>query len=218
MLWDYCFCFIIPGVSNLPLKGYQTPLTHIGSYLVKVHIQQTTQQTVLLTPATAEDMPNNWSFAWSELWQKTDFDCQNIIKLVYNDEVWGLVRYGLYPYHDPYTDPPKYIEVEHLEGNPQSRGKVANRFLEPIGKWLIWYATKVGLQYCQVTDKDNDPLVVLVALEQAVFYYRDKVQMEYLGCETIAPGEEGYGFRFLKKAATAFCQRHESQWGEPKQL
>jgi len=131
-------------------------------------------------------MPNNWSFAWSEFWQNTDFDCQNIIKLVYNDEVWGLVQYGLYPY----PDPPKFIEVEHLEANPQSRGEIENRLIEPIGKWLIWYATKVGLRYCQ--GKEHDPLVVLVALEQAILYYRDKVQMEQLESITIAPGEDGY--------------------------
>ncbi|CDN17283.1 hypothetical protein RintRC_2244 [Richelia intracellularis] len=52
------------------------------------------------------------------------------------------------------------------------------------------------MPYCQLKDEDNDPLVVLVALEQAVSYYRDKVQMEYLGCDTIAPDEEGYAFRF----------------------
>lgn len=41
--------------------------------------------------------------------------------------------------------------------------------------------------------------------------------MEQLESITIAPGEDGYGFRFLRTAATAFCQRHESQWEEPRQ-
>ena len=82
----------------------------------------------MLTPATVEDMPNNWSFPWSELWQNTDFDCLNIIKMFSNDEVWGLVKSGLYPYGVPYTDPPNYIDMEHLEPNPKSRGEMANRF------------------------------------------------------------------------------------------
>ncbi len=52
----------------------------------------------MLSSAKKNDMPTNWSFNWLNLWQNTDFECQNIVKLVYKDKVWGLVRYGLYPY------------------------------------------------------------------------------------------------------------------------
>ncbi|MFQ4143652.1 hypothetical protein [Chlorogloeopsis sp. ULAP02] len=90
---------------------------------------------------------------------------------------------------------------------------MAERLIEPIGKWLIWYATKVGLEYCQ--GEAEALLIFLVSLDTAVSYYRDKVQMEYLKPVTIAPGEDGYAFRFSRTAA-AFCERHESEQGMPR--
>jgi hypothetical protein len=184
-------------------------LTTIGSYQVKVQLQSAGEDYAMLAPARVEDMPNDWSFDWPGLWQRADFDCQSIVKLVYSDQIWGLVRYGLYPY--PGT--PKFLEIEQLEANPTSRGESTERLLVPIGKWLIWYSTKVGLQYCM--EAANAPLIVLASLPGAVGYYRDIVKMECLGSVTIAPGEEGYAFRFLRTAATDFCQGHESEWGVP---
>ena len=192
------------------LEGAKTSLTTIGSYHVTVQVQSVEKHFALLSPAVADDMLANWTFNWPTLWQNTDFECQGITKLMYAERVWGLVRYGLYPY----PGSPSYLEIEQLEANPISRGETAQRLIEPIGKWLIWYSTKVGLQYCP-TEAD-EPLIVLAAIESAVSYYRDKVQMEYLGPITIAPGEDGYAFRFSRTAAAGFCQRHESQWGVPK--
>jgi len=71
-------------------------LTTIGSYQVKVQLQSAGEQLAVLSPATEEDMPNDWTFNWSSLWQRTDFDCQNIVKLVYSGQVWGLVRFVHY--------------------------------------------------------------------------------------------------------------------------
>ncbi|EDX74512.1 hypothetical protein MC7420_4036 [Coleofasciculus chthonoplastes PCC 7420] len=187
-------------------------MTTIGSYQVKVQLQSAGEQLAVLSPATEEEMQNDWTFNWSSLWQRTDFDCQNIVKLVYSGQVWGLVRYGLYPY--PGT--PRFLEIEQLEANPTSRGERTDRLLVPIGKWLIWYSTKVGLQYC--SGSANDPLIGLVSLASAVAYYRDVIQMEYLDAVTIAPGEDGYAFRFLRTAAATFCQRHEREWGIPTLL
>jgi hypothetical protein len=187
-------------------------MTAIGSIQVSIQTREMGQKTAVLTPATIEDIPNNWSFAWQRLWQVTDLDCQNIIKLLYDQQVWGFVRYGLYPY----PGQPKFIEIEHLEANPISRGIDDNRLIVPIGQWLIWYATQVGLKYCSV-DFD-DPLVVLVSLEEALCYYRDTIGMEFLGATTIAPGEDGYAFRFNKREAISFCSRIERQWGKPSLL
>lgn len=119
-------------------------MTLRGSYLVSVQTRETGQQTALLTSALSSDMPTDWTFDWPGLWQRTDISCQNIVKLVYQEQVWGLVRYGLYPY--PGT--PRFLEIEQLEANPTSRGEIALRLIQPIGKWLIWYSTKVGLQSC----------------------------------------------------------------------
>lgn len=107
-------------------------MTRLGSYLVSVQTRETGQQTALLTSALFEDMPTDWTFDWPGLWQRTDISCQNIVKLVYQEQVWGLVRYGLYPY--PGT--PRFLEIEQLEANPTSRGEAAFRLIEPIGKWL----------------------------------------------------------------------------------
>lgn len=187
-------------------------MTRLGEYLVSVQTRDADQQTALLTPALMEDMPSEWTFDWPGLWQRTDISCQNIVKLVYEEQVWGLVRYGLYPY--PGT--PRFLEIEQLEANPTSRGETAFRLIEPIGKWLIWYATQVGLQSCeQVAD---DTLIFLVSFSAAVSYYRDIVQMQYFGPTTIAPGEDGYAFRFSRTEAAAFCRRQENQWGVPTPL
>ncbi len=185
-------------------------MTNLGSFQVRVRTDTGTQQTALLTPATEEDMPTDWTFNWSLLWEVTDFDCQSIAKLIYDEQLWGLVRYGLYPY----PGSPEVLEIEHLETNPISRGQVLERLIVPIGKWLIWYAVQVGLQCCSGTDT----LIVLVSLEDAVNYYRDVIQMQYLGFTTIAPGEDGYAFKFSRKEAKAFCYRQENEWGTPTSL
>ncbi|MFQ4143653.1 hypothetical protein [Chlorogloeopsis sp. ULAP02] len=85
-------------------------MTSIGSYEVKVRLKSRIEQVAFLSPAKVDDMPTNWSFDWSGLWQRTDFECQNIVKLVYAGQIWGLVRYGLYPY----PGSPEFLEIEQL--------------------------------------------------------------------------------------------------------
>jgi hypothetical protein len=182
---------------------------HIGSYHVSVKIKDVNNQRAVLTPAKAEDMPIDWSFDWPGLWQRSDFDCQNIVKLVYEEQIWGLVRYGLYLY----PGSPTFLEIEHLETNPTSRGQATERLIEPVGKWLIWYAVQVGLRYC--SEGGSERLIELVSLEEAFTYYRDIIQMQYLAPTTIAPGEDGYVFKFSRTEARAFCNRQEIDWGVP---
>jgi hypothetical protein len=178
-----------------------------NTYQIRIKSNTTERELAILTPASQSNMPVNWSCDWSNIWQKMDSDCQSIIKLVYQDQIWGLMRYGIYPY--PGT--PKFVEIEHLEANPISVGQVANRLVSPIGKWLIWYVIQEASLTCNVSD--NDPLVVLVSLAQAFEYYRDTIEMEYVGATTLAPGEDGYAFRFTKKQAINYIRRHENQWG-----
>lgn len=184
-------------------------MTNIGSYRVRVLTQSAGEQEAVLSPATIDDMPSDWTFSWRELWQRTNFALQNIVKLVYEEQVWGLVRYTVFPY----PGIPETLEIEHLEANPISRDQQANRLIEPIGKWLIWYATQVSLQFC--SGGVSDTPVVLVSLDSAVDYYRDIIQMQYVRATNIAPGENGYVFKFSRDNAAAFCRRHESQWGVP---
>lgn len=184
-------------------------MVYIGSYQVSVKTQDVNRQTAMLTAATADDMPADWTFKWTELWQKTDFDCQKIVKLIYEEQIWGIVRYGLYPY----PGSPKFLEIEHLETNPTNRNQQTNRLIEPVGKWLIWYTVQVGLRYC--SEGTSEKLIELVSLEEAFQYYRDIIQMQYLDSTTIAPGEDGYVFEFSRTQSKAFCLRQESEWGLP---
>lgn len=190
-------------------------MTTIGSYQVKVLIESNTEEVAFISPATIDDMPTNWSCNWLNICNETAFYCQNIVKLVYRNKIWGLIKYSLYPYTYPDLNPPIYLEINNLEAHPTSRGDVATRLIEPIGKWLIWYATKVAFKFCQVTPVES--FVWLESLDKAVPYYRDKVQMEYLGFSRSTPsGEDLYVFRFSRTAAAEFCQRHEARWGKPK--
>lgn len=189
-------------------------MTNLGCYQVSIQADSTIRQTALLAPAREEDLPTDWEFSWRELWQKTDFDCQGIVKLVYSEQVWGLVRFGLYPYSEPpELVEPQFLEIEQLEAHPTSRGTSASRSVAPIGKWLIWYATRLSLRLC--SGGSNDTPVFLVALLEAIDYYRDIIQMQDLGSTTIGPGEDGYAFKFSRAEAEAFCRRQESQWGVP---
>ncbi|BAZ10072.1 hypothetical protein NIES4071_18860 [Calothrix sp. NIES-4071] len=184
-------------------------MTYIGSYKVQVLTKNGVKQEAIISPATVDDMPSNWTFAWRELWQRTDFELQNIIKLVYDQQIWGLIRYSVFPY----PGIPESLEVEHLETNPINTGKLANRLVEPVGKWLMWYATQVSLRLCSGGVKDI--FVILVSLDVAVDYYRDIIEMEYMGATTIAPGEDGYVFKFTRNNAATFSRQIESTWGTP---
>jgi hypothetical protein len=175
-----------------------------------VRTKSTADEIAVLSPAKANDIPTDWYCSWLDFWNNANLECENIVKLVYEDKIWGLVHYGLYPY----PGYPRFLEIEHIEAHLISRGDTAERLIQPIGKWLIWYATRVSLEFCQT--QADDPLVILEALDTAVSYYRDKVQMEYLGFTRSTPGEDLYGFRFSRTAAAEFCQQHESGWGGAK--
>ena len=189
-------------------------MTTIGSYQVKVLIESSNEEIAIIAPASFDDMPKNWDCNWLNIWNETTFDCQNIVKMVYKDQVWGLVKYSLYPYFYPEPAPPLFLEINNIEAYSTSRGDVTSRLIEPIGKWLIWYAIKVAFQFCPVTTVES--FVYIEALPQAVSYYRDNIQMESLGLSPSTPKEDLYVFRFSRTAAAKFCERHESRWGKPK--
>lgn len=186
-------------------------MTSIGSYHVPVKTLSAGTQLALLTPAALDDMPTDWNFDWLSLWQATDFECQNIVKLAYKSQIWGLVRYGLYYY----PEPPSFLEIEQLESNAANQGEATARLIEPVGKWLIWYATQVGLKFCSGS---NSTLITLVSLEEAVAYYIDKVRMEYLGSTRISPEEDGYAFKFSRTEAEVFCHKQQIECGTPISL
>lgn len=178
-------------------------MVDIGAFFVPVRSKISPQSLAVVERAGTNDMPSNWSCSWTRFWERTDFDCERIIKLSFEDQLLGLLRYGLYPY----PGSPVFLEVTNLETTP------TNRMAEPVGRWLLWYATQTALRFCSATD--NQALVFLVSLSSAVRYYEEKVQMELLEPVTIAPGEDGYAFRFSRTAAQDFCRRHQQLWGLP---
>lgn len=161
-----------------------------------------------LSSAWTGDLPNNWDFDWAALRGISDKDCQCIVKLTLDDQCLGLIRFGLY-----YSESPTYIEIEQLESRPSSRGALDERLAKPVGMWLIWYAIKTGLKYCKPLE--GKAFVLLSAYEDALEYYRDKVEMELVGPVAIAPGEDGYLFRFFLSQAKSFCEQIEKMYGSP---
>ncbi|MFK0735326.1 MAG: hypothetical protein ACIWVG_30025 [Gloeotrichia echinulata HAB0833] len=107
----------------------------LGDY--DVNVTQVTDNISLmarLEPARKEDMPKSgqWQFEWQELWDRSDFEYQNIIKISCNGLLLGLIRYAVYVNQE--TDIPYLLEVLHLESIPKDE-----RLVMPIGRWLIWY-------------------------------------------------------------------------------
>lgn len=192
---------------------------NIGSYYVPIETLSLGEKRALLTPANKQDMPSRkegWDFSWSYLWNNSDPEYQNIIKLSYNNEILGLVRYGLY--QPPTTNNPniKFLEIEQLEAKKNSRWEWGGRqrLVKPIGKWLIWYSVKVALEYGHRNKKN--PLIILSSYPDAVDYYRDSIGMEILEeAPSCAPGEDLYGFRFLREEAVRFCKQQEERYGLP---
>lgn len=181
------------------------------SYRVKALSQTGGFVDAYLEPANKGDMPSmnstDWTFDWRGFWTKADFNCEAIVKLSYQREVLGLIRFALYPYPCS-DDAPEYLEILHLQCVSRDR-----RLVNPVGFWLIWYALKIGLKYCV---GDNDGILVsLDSVEEAIPYYRDKVKMEGLGWTNTAPGEQGYAFKFTKEGAKAFCRRLEQGYSSP---
>lgn len=178
------------------------------SYRVKALDQTGAFVDAYLEPANEADMNStDLTFDWRYFWTKADFDCEAIVKLSYQREVLGLIRFALYPYPCS-DDAPEYLEILHLQCVSRDR-----RLVNPVGFWLIWYALKIGLKYC--VGDDDGILVRLDSLEEAIPYYRDKVKMEGLGWTNTAPGEQGYAFKFTKEGAEAFCRRLEQGYSSP---
>jgi hypothetical protein len=199
-------------------------MINIGSYTAQVVIQdgaQSSYNIAYLGPAAEADIFSfPGTFAWHELWQSCDWNCQGIARLSYLDKVFGLVKYGLYPY--PWDERPRYLEIEHLEASPTSISRIAgadisgDRIVEPVGQWLVWYAVSVGIQFC--TENEETPLILLESKGSAFDYYKNKIGMTYIGPGTAAPGEDSYGFIFQRAEAERFCEQHTDKFGSPSPI
>jgi hypothetical protein len=183
----------------------------VDTYQIKL---ASTDQVIHLSVATQEDIEAVSSILtcdWLYFWSRLDPDCEAIVKLEAEGNVQGLIHIALYPY-PLQAARPEYLEIIHIE-TIQSPSRPVN----PVGLYLIWYAAKTSLNF-DCTGNDSGSIVELDALESAIDYYRDKVMMEGRGWISIAPGEEGYAFRFSQAQAIEFCTRIEQQYGIPSPI
>lgn len=158
--------------------------------------------------AEIQSLGSDWTCNWQKFWDDADFNCEAIVKLTFRQNILGLIHFALYPYPYP-NNSPEYLEIIHIECLNKNK-----RLVNPVGFWLIWYATKIALEFCQGDEDEN--ILLLVALEEAFDYYKDKVMMEYIKPVTISPDEDGYAFKFTSKSASDFCTRVEGQYGIAK--
>jgi hypothetical protein len=166
---------------------------------------------IYLAEAVQEDIEavsSIFNCDWLHFWSRLDSDCEAIVKLVADGKIQGLIHFALYPY-PVQDDRPEYLEIIHIEA-----AKPPNRIVNPVGLYLIWYATKISL-IANCVGNESGSIVELDSLEIAIDYYRDRVRMEGKGWITIGPDEDGYAFRFSQAQAIEFCNRIEQQYGIP---
>lgn len=186
-------------------------MTDIGSYKVPIIVRSEPEEALVLL-ADEADMPTDWHFEWPRIFSKAKRERFTVVKLEYKQEVWGLVNYGIF---DRQADGPDksetFVLIENLEANPRSRGKRVDRLLEPIGKWLIWYCVKIGLERCS----GNETLLFLISRPESAGYYLDKISMELRNAIRLEEGEV-YAFGLSRPLALEYIQRQEREWGTPQ--
>lgn len=177
----------------------------------------------IVGPADYDDLPLDWKCDWQAIWEASYFECQAIVKLTFGETVWGLMRYSLYPYPAEPGQSPSFLLIDNIEAHPE-RALVRDSeavepsldpWVDPVGRWLIWHACQVALDYCSPR---NSPLVTLAATRDAVDYYQETIGMSYKGSASGAPGEDNHAFIFNKREAKDFCTRQVEEYGQPRQV
>lgn len=179
----------------------------------------------LISQAHYADLPiTGWTCDWQSIWHHTDFDCQAIVKMTEGGNLWGLMRYSLYPY-DPEDIPPKpkFLFIENVEAHPARRKSFMSRytqkmsipepFINPVGRWLVWHACQIALDYCMV---DEGTVLGLTATSDAVAYYRDIIGMPMKNVGLSQVGGDEYAFSFTRDEAQNFCDLQRTAFGNPK--
>ena len=68
--------------------------SNLPAYLITVSevspLENQSEQTAIILPAEAADMPDIWSFQWSTLWEQVYDSTEAIIKLTHTGELLGL--------------------------------------------------------------------------------------------------------------------------------
>lgn len=192
------------------------PESRLPTYSVKI-ISNGLPDIAYLSEANENDIAeisllSGFQCDWETLWKNTDFNCEALVKLTYQGKIQGIVKFGLFP---PYAAPDEmsqFMEILNIESIART-----DRIISPAGLWLIWYVVEMCLKLGCNGDSQGSVLV-LVSLESAISYYRDKVKMEGLQWITISPYEEGYAFRFSKNQAIEFLYGTQAEYGEATEI
>ncbi len=194
-------------------------LSYIGTYQVSV-VRNTGQlDSATLKPAEAKDMLfPSLTFQWQQIWQQTWFGWEGIVKLTYDNHSMGLMQFAIQPEAEPEDDQlipvkqPGFLEVIFLEAVKNTE----ERLIDPIGKWLLWYAVQVAFEYCE--GSRNGSILGLLSKPEACSYYGDKIGMEY-GNFTITPqGSNTTPFKFNREQAEQFCEQLYAEYGYPERI
>jgi hypothetical protein len=190
--------------------------THIPTYSVKI-ISDSLPGIAYLAEADESDIAEvsilpGFQCDWETLWKNTDFNCEALVKLTYQGKIQGLVKFGLFPPHTAPDEMPQFMEILNIESIARK-----DKIISPAGLWLIWYVVEMCLKVGCSGDSQGS-ILVLVSLESAISYYRDKVKMEGLQWVTISPYEEGYAFRFSKDQAIEFLYGTQAEYGEATEV
>lgn len=181
--------------------------------------------TAFIGPASWNDLPSDWSCDWRSIWSRTDFDCQAIIKMTESDNLWGMMRYSLYPYNsDEPGNTPNFLFIENIEAHParqppetyaykREKPRAPVPFVNPVGKWLMWYACKTALDYCSI---GAEPILGLGAESRAVDYYRDIIGMKMVDIGLSSTGGDTHAFNFNRDSAQIFCDLQRAAYGNPQ--
>lgn len=191
------------------------PASRLPTYVVKI-VRADLVDDAYLAAADESDIAeisrvSGFKCDWTALWNNTDEDCEALVKLTYQGKIQGIVKFALYPYPAP-DGIPRFTEILNIESLSGT-----DRTVAPVGLWLIWYAVKICLEVGCSGDA-NGSILVLISLELAIPYYRDKVRMEGLQWTTLSPDEEGYAFRFSKSQAIEFLNGITNEYGAAIEL
>jgi hypothetical protein len=191
-------------------------LSYIGEWRVPVVHQKSQIDNAIVGPADAVDMSSSYfHFQWEQIWQKTCFGWEGIVKLIHEDNVLGLMQFALQPDQEPEDDQfipvkqPGFLEVVYLEACKDREA----RLIDPIGKWLLWYAVQVAFRYCE--GSSNGAILGLFSSSDACNFYQEKVKMERGGFSTSQQGIETTPFKFTKEGAEDFCEQLYNEYGNP---
>lgn len=175
---------------------------------IQVNIQNRygRNESAIISKAKLEDMPTDWRCNWVRIFENTQEEYyERIVKMEYKSSAIALMKFSLY-FNAP--EQVEVVEINNLEALPKGK-----RIVDPVGRWLIWYASNIALQYCP--QDPSSQILFLSSLEDAFSFYKDKIMMEYIEPVTLGPGEDGYAFRFNRANAYRFCEKQEKTYGCP---